>query len=454
MQKTLTNQNIQAIASPVIQEEKLTLDRILKFYNNKSAQNLIGLEYERLSLDKLTYKSTSQEVLAKILKMFSKIANWELKFDNNSIVGAISKEGSSISLEPGKQLEISLSPKKDIIEIDLELNKINNLIQNISNAYNVSFIGYGINPSEKAEEIELLNKTRYQIMDKYLPNCLKGELSQRMMRQTAGIQINIDYFSQKDAYLKLKFFNLIMPFMSAFCANSPYDYSGLNKIKSIRTNVWRFTGKNRCNLFYEEIFTQGFYKEKNLFKNYIKSILKVPMIFIERDNKAISINGKINFETFMQDGYCGYNATFKDYLLHQSLVFPDVRLKKYIEIRNHDSNNIPFALALCALYKGLSLSNFDELIKMFDFLNIKDVDFYNEATIKEGLNFKVKNKIDGWLIIRNLLDVSCQNLNSKERSYLEPISVMIEKRKTNSDLIQDNKINNTEKLVQFLTNVS
>lgn len=428
--------------------KKLTIDDIKKFYNGNK-NDLIGLEYERLSLDKKTLRNANYEKLAKIIEHFCKITSWNLIYDNKTIIGALSDNGSSLSLEPGCQLEISLAPKKDILPIETELEKIINLLDKIANAYNVIFLGYGISPVSNVEEISLLQKSRYEIMDNYLPTCNYGELCPKMMRQSAGIQINIDYKNEKDAYLKLKLLNLIMPFTMGLCANSPFENNKLTYKQSIRAHAWRYTGKNRCNLFYKNIF-KGFLQHRNLIKNYINEVLNVPMVFIERNKEIIPIKGKISFKEFLKDKFSGYFASLDDYILHQSLCFPDIRLKKYIEIRNHDSSNPKMALALCAFYKGLMKCNIEQLLSKFSYLKIEDIDKHNIEIIEKGLNYKVYKKIDGWDIIVELFGLARKNLTASERMYLEPILNILKFKKTQADLIIDAEIKSAKELIELI----
>ncbi len=430
--------------------KKLTKNEIKSFYlKKKNSDFLIGLEYERISLDKKTFKTASYEKISKIIEHFASITSWALIYDNDTIIGAISKDETSISLEPGCQLEISLSPKKNILDIDLEITKISKLLDSIANIYDVIFLGYGINPLDSVDEIEILNKTRYKIMNDYLPNCPWGELAPKMMRQSAGIQVNIDYKDNFDAYHKLKFFNLIMPFMTGLFSNSPLEKNKLSDKKSLRAHVWRYTGKDRCNLFYKNIFSKLF-SSLNLFDNYIDEILDVPMVFIEKNGKSIPIEGEITFREYMKYGFMGFSADIYDYMLHQSLVFPDVRLKKYIEIRNHDSSSIKMALALCALYKGLSSINPKTLLKKFNYLKINDIDKYNELVVDKALDFNVNSKISAWDTVNSILDEAKNALNSKDRIYLKPILEMIKARKTQSDILIDYNIKNVQELIQFL----
>ncbi len=431
-------------------DRKLTKREIKSFYLKKKNKDfLIGLEYERISLDKNTLKTASYDKVSKIIEHFASINSWALIYDNDTIIGAISKDNTSISLEPGCQLEISLAPKKNILDIDLELTKISKLLDKIGQIYDVIFLGYGINPSDSVDEIEILNKTRYKIMNDYLPNCPYGELAPKMMRQSAGIQVNIDYKDNFDAYYKLKFFNLIMPFMTGLFSNSPLEKNKLSDKKSLRAHIWRYTGKDRCNLFYKNIFSK-FLPEFNIFDNYINEILDIPMVFIERNNTSIPIEGEITFREFMEFGYKGHSANIYDYILHQSLAFPDVRLKNYIEIRNHDSSSIKMALALCAFYKGLSSINPKTLLKQFKYLKINDIDKYNNLVIDKALDFNINPKTEAWDVIISLFNQAKNALNSKDRTYLQPILDLIKTRKTQSDILIEYNIKTAKDLIQFL----
>ena len=431
---------------------KLTIDEIEKFYLlKKSDCSYFGLEYERISFDVKNNTAASYNQLFNIIKNFASILKWELIFDEDVLIGAKDNFGSSISLEPGLQIELSLAPKENIIDIQLEAEKYLKLLDDIAKIYDVKFLGYGINPVDTPQDITILDKKRYKIMNDYLPYCEKGELCPVMMRKTAGIQVNVDFKDKKDAYLKLLFFNLISPFMTALFANSPFENNTLTNNKTNRAYAWLFTGKNRCNFFYKEIFKGIFKRYDNIFKDYIKQILNVPMVYIERNGVNIPIKGEINFAEYMKSGYKGYFATLDDYILHQSLCFPDVRLKQYIEIRNHDSSDINHALCLCAFYKGLNSCEITDLIKEFNFIKIDDIDNLNKKIIKDGLDFMVNSNVSGWDVAARLFNVARKNLNSKERIYLLPVFQMLAKRKTQADIMLDYDICNISDLIEFLS---
>ena len=160
--------------------KKLSVSDIEKFYLKDISQELkIGLEYERLSIDKNTYESVEYERISRIIEHFASIKKWELIYDKETVIGAKDELGTSISLEPGCQFELSLAPKNDVIAIDIEASRIIELLDKIADIYDVKFIGYGITPLTAVDNISLLNKRRYKLMNEYLPNCSKGELCKK-----------------------------------------------------------------------------------------------------------------------------------------------------------------------------------------------------------------------------------------------------------------------------------
>ena len=174
------------------------------------------------------------------------------------------------------------------------------------------------------------------------------------------------------------------------------------------------------------------------------------MVYIEKDNKEIPINGLITFREFMKNGFMGYFATIDDYILHQSLCFPDVRLKQYIEIRNHDTNNPKYALMICALYKGLASANMENLLKKFSYLKLENVESYYKNASKFGLDFKIDKNRTGWDVIAELFNISRKKLSAKERCYLEPMLDILKYKKTPADLIIDEGIETAEALIKFM----
>ena len=385
----------------------LTLEKIKNYYFSNckpKSSHKIGLEYEQISLHCITKKTDLASIL-EIIKEFSQKENWKLIYDNNVLIGA-KKDNTSISLEPGGQFEISLSPHSKITEISNELKNIQDTINRIAKKHNVEFLATGINPVQNFETIDILPKKRYLIMANYFGK--KLPYAHMMMRETAGIQVNIDYESEEDAILKFNFLNKILPFITGLFANSEIRNGENTGFKSFRSEIWRHTDPSRCG----EILFQI-----NSFENYIKKIINIPMILVEKNEERIPIENYLTFKAFINDG-----ANLKDYITHSSLTFPDIRLKNSIEIRNHDSNSPEIALALCAFYKGIT-NNTEEMKKLNEKIalneeNIKEIRF---LASKFGANFSIEKYMPNYTT-KTLLDELCKvaknNLSVEERDFL------------------------------------
>ena len=162
-----------------------------------------------------------------------------------------------------------------------------------------------------------------------MANYLWGILSDVMMRETAGIQVGIDYKSEEDAMKKFRLANMMMPFATAMYANSRIRGDVDTGYKSFRALAWLNTDNERCG------FATKF--DRNMgFRDYVNILLDTPMIFINREDKCVSLNGRLTFKQYMQNGFEGFSASMEDWKLHSNLYFPEVRLRNFIEIRNHD----------------------------------------------------------------------------------------------------------------------
>ena len=243
----------------------------------------IGLEYERISLNKnnTTANYFGEKGIENFLKAFSKKYNWEPIFEDNHIIGLKNENSTTITLEPGGQLEISLKPQKNVCDIEKEIEILNKKINTIAKKFDLSFIEYGINPTCKATEIAIIPKRRYQTM----ANHLDLKMSKFMMRQTSGIQTAFDFENEADAAQKITLSIKLSPIVTAIFANSPIYNKKLTKYKSIRSLAWIYTDKQRCGLLNEDLL------ENFSFSKYINYVFKIPVIFIVRDNKIIEFGG-------------------------------------------------------------------------------------------------------------------------------------------------------------------
>lgn len=372
----------------ILHKQNFTKEDLIKdyLYSAKHPKLFkIGLEYERISIDNTNNKTASylgKNGIQNFLKTFANQYNWNLIFDNNFIIG-LELNNTTITLEPGGQLEISLSPQKNVNDIELEIESLNDKIKKLSQHFNLNFIEYGINPTCLANEIPIIPKRRYQTMANYLD--LK--MSKFMMRQTSGIQTTFDFENESDAAKKITLCSKLSPIMTAIFANSPIYNKQITKYKSIRSLAWLYTDKKRCNILNEDLI------ENFSFSKYINYIFNIPVIFIIRNNKIIEFDNKTTFNDFYNFGYKGINAQKEDYWLHASLFFPDVRLKNYIEIRNHDCQKGILKYSIPALYKAIFKDSytFNSINKIISEFTIDELNKAKLSSAKQGLKGQIGN---------------------------------------------------------------
>lgn len=397
---------------------ELSKEYIVSLYKKfGTAQQMLGLEYERLPI----YKSDKSSVsyygelgVCDILKEFARVDNWDYILDDtadNEIIG-LKKIHDAITLEPGSQVELSLRPQKSVSDIEAKINEINSALYPIFDKYGIQLLNYGVYPVTTYKNINLIPKKRYKLMANYL----WGILSDVMMRETACIQVGIDFKDEQDAIRKFNLANKISPFMTAMFANSNIRGGVNTGYKSFRSLAWLNTDNERCG------FATKF-KNGMTFEDYVNTLLSVPMIFIIRGGKYINIDGKTNFKNFMKNGYMGYTATIEDYKLHANLFFPEVRLRNYLEIRNHDCCDEKYMYSLLAIYKGIFYNSaaMDTVENLLSKLTINDIAEFRYNVPRTALDTKVRN-VCVKDITKELLKIASDALiTDEDRTYLEPI---------------------------------
>lgn len=343
----------------------------------------IGLEYERLPIKNGKYTAVdyySENGVCNFLRTFAKYENWDYITDDYNIIGL--KQGhDTITLEPGCQIELSIEPQKNISDLKKRVEYLNNAMKPILNKMGITLLNYGVSPLSTHKNIGLIPKKRYEIMAKYL----WGILSDVMMRETAGIQATFDFSSEEDAMRKFKVANMLSPFMTAMFANSPIRGGVETGYKSFRALSWLNTDNDRCG-FCNKL------QNDYTFDDYINYVMEIPVIFINRDNEPVKINGKINFKELMLSGFKGYEAEMDDYLLQANLCFPEVRLRNFLEIRNHDCGGSDIPFAILAIYKGIlyNATAMDEIEELFANTKYSDFSELRYNVPKSALYAKLK----------------------------------------------------------------
>lgn len=434
-------------------EEKLEKSDILKLYTKgytRAEDFKIGIEYERLPINSNSFKNVdywSELGIKSLLETFAKEETWDYITDDKNIIGLKHKH-DTLTLEPGCQLEISAKPERTIFDLKNKIENINALLEPITEKRNITLLNYGVSPYITYKAINIIPKKRYRIMAKYL----WGILSDVMMRETAGIQCCIDFQSEEDAIRKFKLANKLSPFMTAMFANSPIRGGVDTGYKSFRALSWLNTDNDRCGFC-------GKISEEFSFEEYIDCVMKTPMIFIQREGLPFEINGNITFEEYINNGWEGAEATLDDYELQANLYFPDVRMRNFIEIRNHDCVGGDLKYAILAIYKGILYSKkaISECEELFKHLQYKDFAELRFNVPKNALQSKIKKAkaLDYAKEIIYIAEKALKEEQTGEELFLDSIKEYTMKGLTPADVIIKNWNGcwnkDIKKLVNYLT---
>lgn len=431
-------------------QEKLEKSDILKLFTCGAKTDLrVGMEYERLPISSSSFKAVDYYAgICDFLREFAKEENWDYITDDYNIIG-LKQDHDTITLEPGCQVELSIKPEKTIFDLEKKVTSLNQKMETILDKLNITLLDYGVSPLSTHKNIEIIPKRRYHLMAKYL----WGILSDVMMRETAGIQGCFDFENEEDAVRKFKIANKLTPFMTAMFANSPIRGGAETGYKTFRGLSWLNTDNDRCGFAcnFDEDFS---------FEKYVDNVMKSPVIFLNKDDLNIEVNGKINFQDYLEYGFEGFEAEIEDFELHANLYFPEVRLRNFIEIRNHDCNKMPYAIL--AIYKGIlynktAMSDIEDLFKLYTYKDFTELR-YNIP--KNALLSRIKGHFAGDIAkeILYIAEKSLIEMNTGEEKYLEPIKELTLNGLCPADIIirswNGSWNKNVGKLVKYLKNLS
>jgi glutamate--cysteine ligase len=308
----------------------------------------IGPEMEKFGVFEQTRRPLpylgSRSVL-RILEHLVEGAGWrpEREHDGGPII-ALLRGGASVTLEPGAQLELSGDKAENIHQVCAELRAHLREIAPLSRAMGVRWLGVGFHPFAHREDFEWVPKQRYAVMREYLPT--RGGHAVDMMLRTCTVQVNLDYASEADAMRKMRVALALAPATTAMFANSPWKEGRPHGGVTYRGRVWLDVDPDRSGLL------PALWKRGSRFDDYVEWALDVPMFLFKRGGHAIANTGQ-TFRSFLKSGYEGHVATMEDWKTHLNTLFPEVRLKKTIEVRGADVQSTDLACALPALWTGI-----------------------------------------------------------------------------------------------------
>ncbi|MBC7905857.1 MAG: glutamate--cysteine ligase [Rhodospirillaceae bacterium] len=309
----------------------------------------IGTEHEKFAytLDDLRALPYEGERSIKTVLQGLEKLGWHPVAEGGKVIALLDDTGASVTLEPGGQLELSGAPLETIHQTCCETYVHLNQVKQIAAPLDIGFLGMGFNPKWKREDIPWMPKGRYKIMGEYMPK--RGTKGLDMMLRTCTVQVNLDFASEADMVEKFRVSLALQPLATALFACSPFIEGKPSGLLSARSDVWTDTDNDRCGML-PFVFEDGMG-----FERYVDWMLDVPMYFVYRDGKYIDASGQ-SFRDFMAGklpALPGQHPTLGDWADHLTTAFPEVRLKKYLEMRGADGGPWRRLCALPAFWVGL-----------------------------------------------------------------------------------------------------
>jgi len=271
---------------------------------------------------------------------------WEPVEEGGNIIG-LTMNGANVSLEPGGQLELSGAPLENIHQTCDEVNEYLREVHAIADEIGAGFIGLGAAPVWRHQDMDTMPKGRYGIMTRYMPT--RGTRGLHMMYRTCTVQVNLDWADEADMVQKFRVGLALQPVATALFANSPFWEGKPAGVQSYRSLCWQDLDPDRTGML-PFVFEDGFG-----FERYVDYALDVPMYFVYRDGKYIDVAGQ-SFRDFLAGrlpGLQGEKPTLSDWADHLTTIFPEVRIKKFMEMRGADGGPWRRICALPAFWVGL-----------------------------------------------------------------------------------------------------
>ena len=366
----------------------------------------------------------------------------EAEYDGGPLI-ALRRGDASVTLEPGAQLELSGAPLQNMHAIASELVSHMSELEKVSADLGIVWLGLGFHPFARQEDLDWVPKSRYAIMREYLPT--RGTYGLDMMRRTSTVQANYDYSSEADAMRKLRVSLKLAPVTTAMFANSPFVEGKLTGEVSRRARVWTSVDPDRTGLLPQT------WRDGARFRDYIEWALDAGMFMLKRDGKGIDNRGQ-TFRDFLANGFRDKNgtvlrATMTDWETHLNTLFPEVRLKRTLEIRGADSLPKPYFAALPALWTGIL---YDEAALAEADALVENITHDELAAIRpqipaDGLRTPFRGKPLAELA-QKVIDIAERGLERRailnregkdERIHLESIKVLAANARCPADVLRD-----------------
>lgn len=398
----------------------------------------IGTEHEKFAFfraDNSPVPYFGDRSISALLKGMQEKLGWDPIMDGDNIIGLGEQSGmGAISIEPGGQFELSGAPLENLHQTCRESNQHLAVLREVAEPMGIRFLGIGGSPKWTRAETPRMPKSRYDIMTRYMPKV--GRYGLDMMYRTCTIQVNLDFSSEADMARKMKLSLKLQSLATALFASSPFTEGKPNGLQSWRGEIWRDTDNARSGLL-PQALSDGF-----TFEAYVEWALDVPMYFIVRDGRYHDCT-HVTFRQFMNGALKGEVADWEpnmgDWTNHLSTLFPDVRLKRYLEMRGADGGPWRRICALPAFWVGLlydddAMTAAEEVTAGWTFDQVQAL---RDAVPAEGLNAQIAGHalMDA---ARDIISISTDGLKRRARLngegqdesiFLQPLEEILAKKR-------------------------
>jgi glutamate--cysteine ligase len=403
----------------------------------------VGTEHEKLPFTLTRHEPVpyaGPRGIRAVLEGMRDLLGWEPIMEGEAIIGLLDVTGGgAITLEPGGQFELSGAPVETVHQTSAEL--IAHLVQlrEVATPLGIGFLGIGMSPKWTRAETPVMPKGRYRIMANYMPKV--GNLGLDMMFRTCTVQANLDFSTEADMVKKLRVGLALQPVATALFANSPFTEGKPNGFLSFRSEIWRDTYPDRSGML-PWAFESGMG-----FERWVDYALDVPMYFVKRGDRYFDVSGQ-SFRDLLAGKLAslpGERATISDWANHLTTIFPEVRLKRYLEMRGADGGPWAPLCALPALWVGLMYDQgaLDAAWDMVKGWNAEERQFMRDQVPRLGLRAKIgKDNVRD--LAREVVALARDGLKRRRRldrsgrdesHFLAPVEEAVERGETPAEVL-------------------
>jgi glutamate--cysteine ligase len=391
----------------------------------------IGTEHEKFVYCRDNFHAPSYDEPGGIRDLLLALGEfgWEPIMEGENVIAMKGTDGT-VSLEPAGQLELSGAPLENLHQTCAETGRHLTQVKAIGDKTNKGFLGLGMWPDKRRDELPIMPKGRYAIMLKHMPRV--GSMGLDMMLRTCTIQVNLDYASEADMVKKFRVGLALQPLATALFANSPFTEGKPNGMQSYRSHIWSDTDPHRTGML-PFVFEDGFGYER-----YVDYMLDVPMYFVFRDGQYIDAAGQ-SFRDFLNGelpALPGELPSSDDWIDHLSTAFPEVRLKSFLEMRGADGGPWNRICALPAFWVGLlyDQSALDAAWDLVKHWTMDEREGLRSAVPREGLSTLLPDGRTLLALAGEVLDIASAGLTARgrlnasgdnESGFLDPLREVV-----------------------------